>query len=170
MSPAEWVSETALTRARLYTTIYNLPCTVRQEERIAGTAGAFGALTTPAALGELIHDQLRRTGTDAPIIKHDRDRWTILTGPHRLAADPVIAAQLNWCSAQLAADGAMVWLPSPDDENAGRRRWIARPHDMYRPPIETVLTALDVVTGFHRIRDHLAIRASRPDRDLGQTR
>ncbi|WP_148306941.1 hypothetical protein [Nocardia nova] len=45
----------------------------------------------------------------------------------------------------IAETGAALLLPAPRDDGTGRLRWILQPRDMFRPAMDTVLTALDDV-------------------------
>ncbi|MFI5780306.1 hypothetical protein [Nocardia sp. NPDC051570] len=133
-------------RVRYYRTICGLPCGPHANSgRIILRTWDIGAITLPMPLGEGVHEHLVAANTPGPVIGHDNDRWTLLTRPHRLDGDMMLAARLHAINAHLVPCGATVLLPGPDDEAARRMRWILKPRDMFRPAMETVLAALDYV-------------------------
>jgi hypothetical protein len=139
--------ESAVTRAHYYSDVCGIPCGPPGEaDRIILHAWDVGALAMPSALGERVHDRMRLVGASGPIFSHDTDRWTFLTRPHRLGGDLGLAARLNRFNAQLVPSGAEILLPSPADEDMGRRRWVVQPGDMFRPLMETLMSALGNAT------------------------
>lgn len=141
-------SEDAVTRVHYYRNVCGIPCGPHGDsDRITLHIRDIGALSMPASLGERTHDRMLLAGVSGPIFSHDIDRWTFLTGPHQLGGEMTLVARLNALNVQIVPIGAEVLLPSPADEVSRRRRWIAKPRDMFRPSIGTVLNALGHVTG-----------------------
>jgi hypothetical protein len=147
--------DAAASRVRFYRAVCGLPCSLADESgRILLRAEDIGAITLPAALGAQLHGQLIADGISGPVIAYDSGRWSLLTRPHRLGGDLVLAARLNAVNAHIVPSGANVLLPSPQDEAAGRLHWIVPPREMFRPAMETVLGALaHVIAGSHVPRE-----------------
>ncbi|WP_225729923.1 MULTISPECIES: DNA-directed RNA polymerase subunit beta [unclassified Nocardia] len=137
-------ADTPTTRCAFYRRTCGLPAGIHPEVgRIVVKAGAVGAITMPAPLGQRVRDDLlRRRNTLGPIISHVRSgRWTFLIRPD-ISDDVQLFAELFRHNVSIVPIGGEIALPSPADAQTGYRQWVVSPRDSFRPSglevIETV--------------------------------
>ncbi|RJO72067.1 DNA-directed RNA polymerase subunit beta [Nocardia panacis] len=138
------IADTPTTRCAYYRRTCDLPAGIHPEiGRIVVKAGAVGAVTMPAPLGQRVREELlRRRMTVGPIISHARSgRWTFLVRPD-IRDDVHIFADMFRLNVSIVPIGGEIALPSPADAQTGYRQWVVPPADTYRPSgldiIETV--------------------------------
>lgn len=139
-------ADTPTSRCAFYRHTCGLPAGIHPEiGRIVVKAGAVGAITMPALLGQRVRDDLlRRRSTLGPIMSHLRSaRWTFLVRPD-VRDDIQLFAELLRHNVSIVPIGGDIALPSPGDTHTGYRQWVVPPRDTFRPSgleiIDTVRT------------------------------
>ncbi|MFI9506302.1 DNA-directed RNA polymerase subunit beta [Nocardia sp. NPDC052566] len=134
-------ADTPTSRCAFYRHTCGLPAGIHPEiGRIVVKAGAVGAITMPATLGQRVRDDLlHKRIALGPIISHARSgRWTFLVRPD-VRDDVQVFGELFRLNVSIVPIGGEIALPSPDDARTGYRQWVVPPRDNARP------SGLDIV-------------------------
>ncbi|MEV4126708.1 DNA-directed RNA polymerase subunit beta [Nocardia sp. NPDC049707] len=136
-------ADTPASRCAFYRRTCGLPAGIHPEVgRIVVKVGIVAAITMPARLGRIIHDDMLFRGLAlGPIIAHTRSgRWTFLCRPD-LPDDMALFAELFRMDVSIVPFGGAVALPSPIDADA-YRSWVVPPRGTFRPSGAVIAAAV----------------------------